>query len=62
QRDYANARYDYILDTLTLKSAAGELDVEDLVAVNEWLSDQESLNLYNPDLEGQSEEQMVTPR
>jgi len=62
QRDYANARYDYILDTLTLKSAAGELDVEDLVAVNEWLSDQETLDLYNPDLEGQSEEQMVTPR
>ncbi len=62
QRDYANARYDYILDTLTLKSAAGELDVEDLVAVNDWLSDQETLNLYNPDLEGQSEEQMATPR
>lgn len=62
QRDYANARYDYILDTLTLKSAAGELDVEDLVAVNDWLSGQETLDLYNPDLEGQSEAQMFSPR
>ncbi|MFP1681488.1 TolC family outer membrane protein [Alloalcanivorax sp. C16-1] len=62
QRDYANARYDYILDSLNLKAAAGELDVEQLVAVNEWLSNQETLDLYNPDLEGQSEEQIPTPR
>lgn len=55
QRDYANARYDYIIDSLTLKSAAGELDVADLVGVNGWLSAQDTLNLYNPDLDGQSE-------
>ena len=36
--------------------------VEDLVAVNDWLSGQETLDLYNPDLEGQSEAQMFSPR
>ncbi|MFT0140036.1 TolC family outer membrane protein [Alcanivoracaceae bacterium MT1] len=61
-RDYANARYDYILNTLNLKAATGELDVEDLASLNDWLSDQESLDLYDPDLEGQSEAQMVIPR
>ncbi len=55
QRDYANARYDYILDSLTLKGSAGELDIADLVDINTWLSDQQGLNLYNPDLEGQSD-------
>lgn len=62
QRDYANARYDYILNSLTLQSAAGDLDVQSLVAVNEWLSQEQTLNLYNPDLEGQSEEKIVSPR
>jgi outer membrane protein len=62
QRDYANARYDYILNSLTLQAAAGDLDVRSLVAVNEWLSQEQTLNLYNPDLEGQSEEKIVSPR
>ncbi|WP_101674726.1 TolC family outer membrane protein [Alloalcanivorax mobilis] len=62
QRDYANARYDYILNSLTLQSAAGDLDVQNLVSVNEWLSSEQTLDLYNPDLEGQSEEKIVTPR
>ena len=38
RRDYARARYDYILDTLRLKQAAGMLGVEDLQRVNDWLS------------------------
>jgi outer membrane protein len=37
KRDRARARYDYILNTLRLKEAAGRLIPEDLVAVNSWL-------------------------
>jgi outer membrane protein len=37
QRDYANARYDYILNTLTLKQAAGILNPQDVVDLNQWL-------------------------
>lgn len=58
QRDYANARYDYILDTLTLKSSTGELDQADLVAVNQWLAPEKNLDLYQPDLEGQSDKML----
>lgn len=37
RRDYAQARYDYLLDTLRLKQAAGSLTVADLQAVNRLL-------------------------
>lgn len=37
RRDYAQARYDYLLDTLRLKQAAGGLSVSDLQAVNRLL-------------------------
>ena len=37
QRDYARARYDYLLDTLRLKQAEGSLSPEDLKQVNSWL-------------------------
>lgn len=37
RRDYARARYDYILNTLRLKQAAGIVTVEDLVQINSWL-------------------------
>lgn len=37
QRDYAQARYDFVLNTLRLKQAAGTLDEQDLRAVNAWL-------------------------
>lgn len=37
KRDYARARYDYILDTLRLKRAAGSLAPEDLAVANSWL-------------------------
>ena len=36
-RDYAQARYLYILDILLLKQAAGTLSEDDLVEVNGWL-------------------------
>lgn len=37
-RDFANARYDYVINTLSLKQAAGTLSPQDLVALNNWLS------------------------
>ena len=38
KRDYARARYDYILNTLRLKQAAGTLTPEDLHKINSWLN------------------------
>ena len=35
--DYARSRYDYILNTLKLKQAAGSLSVKDLQGINAWL-------------------------
>ena len=37
RRNYASARYAYILDILSLKQAAGTLSEDDLVQVNGWL-------------------------
>lgn len=37
RRDLARSRYDYVLDTLRLKQAAGTLSEEDVVLVNRWL-------------------------
>ena len=37
RRDYARARYDYVLDGLRLKKAAGTLAPADLAAANAWL-------------------------
>jgi len=37
QRDYANARYDYVLDMLKLKQQAGTLTPQDINDLNEWL-------------------------
>jgi len=37
QRDYANAIYDYLIDSLTLKRTSGTLSVEDLTALSPWL-------------------------
>ncbi len=37
QRDFADARYSYVVDTLTLKLAAGSLSEEDIALVNSWL-------------------------
>jgi outer membrane protein len=38
RRDLTRARYNYLLDTLRLKQAAGTLTAEDLVALNAWLN------------------------
>lgn len=37
-RDFKRARYDYVLATLSLKQAAGDLAVTDLATVNRWLN------------------------
>ncbi len=37
KRDLAASRYDYIIDTLTLKQAAGTLSQEDILLINAWL-------------------------
>ncbi|WP_417500868.1 TolC family outer membrane protein [Marinobacter sp.] len=37
-RDYANARYDYVINMLQLKQAAGTLSPRDLIELNNWLS------------------------
>lgn len=37
QRDYANARYDYIINSLRLKQAAGTITVKDINDINQWL-------------------------
>lgn len=36
-RDYANARYDYVLDTLKLKQQAGTLTPQDIYDLDKWL-------------------------
>ncbi|MBF6651007.1 TolC family outer membrane protein [Methylobacter sp. BlB1] len=42
QRDYAKARYDYLLNTLRLKRSAGILEYEDLAKINTFLTDSAS--------------------
>jgi outer membrane protein len=37
RRNYSQAKYDYILNTLKLKQAAGTLSTEDLELINAWL-------------------------
>ena len=37
RRDYARARYDYILDVLRLKQAAGTIEPADVAVANGWL-------------------------
>lgn len=37
KRDFAEARYNYIIDILTLKQAAGTLQQDDIALVNSWL-------------------------
>jgi outer membrane protein len=37
RRDYANARYNYIINTLNLKQSAGVLSPQDIIDLNNWL-------------------------
>ena len=36
-RDYANSRYDYVINMLKLKRAAGTLTPQDIYAINQWM-------------------------
>ncbi|MEE8057913.1 MAG: TolC family outer membrane protein [Pseudomonadales bacterium] len=36
-RDYANSRYNYVLNMLKLKRAAGTLTPQDIYAINQWI-------------------------
>jgi outer membrane protein len=45
QRDYSSARYDYIIVSLQLQAAAGDLSTEDIGLVNGWLSKDISVEL-----------------
>jgi outer membrane protein len=49
RRDYAQARYNYIVDTLRLKKAAGSLQPEDLAVTNSWLVDNSDDTTAAPD-------------
>ncbi len=42
QKDYAAARYSYIMSIIALKQSAGTLDVDDLVRINSWAASQHS--------------------
>jgi len=37
KRDYASARYDFLINTLKLKQATGLLNMEELQGINQWL-------------------------
>ena len=37
---YTKDRYSYVINTLTLKQAAGTLNENDVIAINQWLTDQ----------------------
>ncbi|MES2607039.1 MAG: TolC family outer membrane protein [Pseudomonadota bacterium] len=39
QRDHSNAKFNYIIDTLELKQAAGVLSPEDVIELNQWLQE-----------------------
>ena len=38
RRNYSQSKYDYLIDTLSLKQAAGTLSTEDLKLINAWLT------------------------
>lgn len=46
--NYYQSRYDYILNALALKQAAGTLQVQDLEKIDQWLSDRPSPGQVRP--------------
>jgi outer membrane protein len=46
--NYYQSRYDYILNALSLKQAAGTLQVQDLEQIDQWLSDRPSPGQVRP--------------
>ena len=37
ERDYINARFDYVITALNLKQAAGLLTEEDILSLEQWM-------------------------
>ena len=37
RRDHANAKYDYLINTLKLRAASGQLAVKDIQELNSWM-------------------------
>lgn len=48
QRDYANARYDYIISILKLRQVAGQLSPEHLALLDKWLDPALTINRATP--------------
>ena len=46
RRDLANARYDYILNSLELHATAGMLEEDHLHQIDEWLSAEQAVEVY----------------
>ena len=46
-RDYANSRYDYIINLLKLKEQAGTLTPEDIYQLTKWLVEPDSPTLID---------------
>ncbi|WP_089730078.1 TolC family outer membrane protein [Modicisalibacter muralis] len=46
--NYAEARYDYVIDLLALRREAGILDTGSIRAINEWLQDEDAVRLILP--------------
>jgi len=38
RRDYVNSRYDYVINVVRLRAAAGQLSANDLAEINQWLT------------------------
>lgn len=50
--DYAEARYDYVIDLLALRREAGILDTGSIQAINEWLQNEDAVRLALPNESG----------
>ncbi|MBT5891928.1 MAG: TolC family protein, partial [Chromatiales bacterium] len=48
QTNYARSRYDYIVNVIKLKQAAGTLNPDDLAMVNSWLQRESEVLDINP--------------
>jgi outer membrane protein len=55
QRDYAGSRYDYVLNTLNLKQAAGLISLDDFEKINQWLVEGGEAESENVDVEEDAE-------
>ncbi len=61
---YANARYDYVIDSLRLKAAAGQLRDVDIARLNTWLDAKGHLDVdtLNPEIQQAPASIPVAPR